>query len=76
MEDDMVLLAVVDEAEMLIFPSILLPEQHQSTYSALFGTYFCKSKNDAALDFYGHSHSSFRNNIKSLEPVSKPFFTL
>ncbi|KAF7089071.1 hypothetical protein CFC21_092115 [Triticum aestivum] len=29
-ENDMVLLAVVGEAEMLIFPSILLPEQHQT----------------------------------------------
>ncbi|XP_048544144.1 uncharacterized protein LOC125527455 isoform X2 [Triticum urartu] len=30
MENDMVLRAIVAEAEMLIFPSILLPEQHQT----------------------------------------------
>ncbi|XBI09469.1 hypothetical protein VPH35_137015 [Triticum aestivum] len=30
MENDMVLRAIVGEAEMLIFPSILLPEQHQT----------------------------------------------
>jgi hypothetical protein len=32
----MVLRAVVDEAELLIFPSVLLPEQYQSTYPSLF----------------------------------------
>lgn len=36
MENDMVLRAIVGEAEMLIFPSILLPEQHQSMHSSLF----------------------------------------
>jgi hypothetical protein len=34
-ENDMVLQAVIAEAEMLIFPSILLPEQHKSTYSII-----------------------------------------
>jgi hypothetical protein len=34
-ENDMVLQAVIAEAEMLIFPSILLPEQQQSTRSFL-----------------------------------------
>jgi hypothetical protein len=35
MENDMVLKAVVGEAEMLIYPSILLPQQHQSMYPVL-----------------------------------------
>ncbi|EMS48774.1 hypothetical protein TRIUR3_32193 [Triticum urartu] len=30
MENDMVLQAIVGEAKMLIFPSVLLPEQHQT----------------------------------------------
>ena len=34
-ENDMVLQAVIGEAEMLIFPSVLLPEQHKSTYPVL-----------------------------------------
>jgi hypothetical protein len=34
-ENDMVLQAVIGEAEMLILPSILLPEQQQSTRSFL-----------------------------------------
>lgn len=30
MDKDLVLRAVIDDAEMLIFPSVLLPERHQS----------------------------------------------
>ena len=37
MENDMVLRAIVGEAEMLIFPSILLPEQHQSMHFLFSG---------------------------------------
>ena len=37
MENDMVLQAIVGEAEMLIFPSVLLPEQHQSMHFLFSG---------------------------------------
>ena len=33
-EDDLVLQAIIGDVEMLIFPSILLPNRHQSIYSA------------------------------------------
>ena len=33
-ENDLVLRAIVGDVEMLIFPSILLPNRHQSMYSA------------------------------------------
>ena len=33
-EDDLVLQAIIGDVEMLIFPSILLPNRHQSMYSA------------------------------------------
>jgi hypothetical protein len=32
MDNDLILRAYVGEAEMLIFPSILLPERHQSRF--------------------------------------------
>lgn len=36
MESDLALRAIIGEAEMLIFPSILLPKQHQSTCCSRF----------------------------------------
>lgn len=36
MENDLALRAIIGEAKMLIFPSILLPKHHQSTCCSLF----------------------------------------
>ena len=35
-EDDLVLQAIIGDVEMFIFPSILLPNRHQSMYSAFY----------------------------------------
>ncbi|KAF7100968.1 hypothetical protein CFC21_102393 [Triticum aestivum] len=46
MENDMVLRAIVGEAEMLIFPSILLPEQHQTFQGKPYLWAVFKCRND------------------------------
>ena len=56
-ENDMVLQAVIGEAEMLIFPSILLPERHQSMYSVLIRKFNCHRKSvvpDFQMHVYPH----------------------
>jgi hypothetical protein len=40
MENDLSLQAIIGDAEMLMFPSNLLPEQYQSKYYVMYFEYY------------------------------------